>query len=158
MDGEPYYDKGWTGTDGKRYHDHITEDAILKAALDYVASGRTLGEMHKSAAVDALESSLESIPDPAVRKAAQAIIEKGQSGPQTNPLLDTFQKVKKVGEVPFVFPLVSSILEPLGITTRKTGLLIGAKPTPDIFAKFVTGELTGFSVGGKRGEDRIVEE
>ena len=163
-----YYDLGWTGQDGQTYQDHITEDAILKASLQYASGNRTLGEMHKSAALDALETALATIPDPAVRAVAQGIVQKGQEAspralydrnfmPGVTPASE-LRKVKKIGEVPFVFPLISSILEPLGIETEKTGLLIGAKPSPDVFLKYINGELNGFSIGGKRGQDRIVEE
>lgn len=149
---QPYYDLGWTGQDGKRYHDHITEDAILKASLDYALGNRPLGEAHrKAAAVDALEKALEDIPDPEVRAHASQIVKKGRADVTSQP-------VQRVGDVPFVFPLVSSILDPLGIETDKTGLLIGVKPSTQIFQKLLTGELTGFSVGGQRGRDRIVEE
>jgi len=63
------------------------------------------------------------------------------------------------GTTPFLFPLTEQIAKSYGIVTKKTGLLIGAAPTPDVLAKFKDGTYTGFSIGGKvlRGGLRKVE-
>ena len=53
-----------------------------------------------------------------------------------------------VGQVT-VFPLTADIAKSLGISTEKTGLLAMMKPSPDVFAKFQSGEYTGFSIGGE---------
>lgn len=62
------------------------------------------------------------------------------------------------GEVPFIFPMTADVAKAFGIETSQTGLMIGAKPDPEQLAKFASGELTGFSIGGHRIEDRPVEE
>lgn len=63
------------------------------------------------------------------------------------------------GTVVHTFPLTTDIAKALGIQTSKTGLLIAMKPSEDVFAKFVSGEYTGFSIGGERVEDEeVVEE
>ncbi len=55
---------------------------------------------------------------------------------------------KDAGSVPFVFPLTSEIAKALGIETNRLGLLIGMKPDAAMLAKFKSGELKGFSIGG----------
>lgn len=54
-----------------------------------------------------------------------------------------------VGEVLFAFPLTEDIAKSLGIETKTTGLLIGMKPSPEVFGKFADGTYTGFSIGGE---------
>jgi len=61
-----------------------------------------------------------------------------------------------VGSVVFAFPMTTEIAKSLGIDTAKTGLLIAMKPSPDILAKFKSGEYSGFSIGGSRIEDEDV--
>lgn len=61
--------------------------------------------------------------------------------------------VLKSGTVPFALPLTSDIATSLGITARKTGLIIGMRPDPDLLSKFTSGEYTGFSIGGRRQQD-----
>lgn len=53
------------------------------------------------------------------------------------------------GEVLFAFPLTEDIAKALDITTKRTGLLIGMKPAPEVVAKFKDGTYTGFSIGGE---------
>ena len=57
------------------------------------------------------------------------------------------------GQHVFLFPLTTDIAKALGLETKKTGLLLGYKPPPDILAKFKNGTLTGFSIGGERLKD-----
>jgi hypothetical protein len=58
----------------------------------------------------------------------------------------------KVGKFIFAFPMTTDIAKALGMTTPKTGLLVGFKPPPDILAKYANGTYTGFSIEGTRGE------
>ncbi|MYD94565.1 MAG: hypothetical protein F4Y02_12930 [Chloroflexi bacterium] len=60
------------------------------------------------------------------------------------------------GSVPFVFPLLSDVAKALDIQTPTTGALIAMKPTPEVFAKFKSGEYRSFSMGGT-ARRRIVE-
>lgn len=101
--GQPYFDL---------QGDHIPDDAMLKAAADFMQNSRVAGHMHK---------------------------------------------VEERGSVVFAFPMTSDIAEAFGIQTPKTGLMIAMKPDQEMFDKFKSGELTGFSIGGKRGEDEEVE-
>lgn len=48
----------------------------------------------------------------------------------------------------FNFPMTEEIAKALGITIEKSGWLIAIKPSPDILAKYKSGEYTGFSIGG----------
>lgn len=63
------------------------------------------------------------------------------------------------GSVVFAFPFTTEIAKSLGIeTVKRTGLLIGMKPSPAVFKKFKSGEYTGFSIGGFRGVDEPVKD
>ena len=103
-DGTPYFDK---------QGDHIPEDAMLKAWLDFAANSRVAREMHGD---------------------------------------------DQAGTVVGSFPLTADIAKSLGITVRKTGLVIAMRPDPEMLAKFKSGELTGFSIGGTRVEDEEVSD
>ena len=63
------------------------------------------------------------------------------------------------GEMVFGFPLTTEIAKALGITTQKTGFIVGYKPSSkEILEKFRDGTYTGFSIGGKVDESHDVEE
>jgi hypothetical protein len=104
VDGEDYYDLN-IDKSGERVPEHITEKAMLKAAVDFAESARAGNEMH--------------------------------SGPD-------------VGQHVFVFPMTTEIAKAAGITTNKTGLLVGYKPTAEVLAKFKDGTYKGFSIEGSR--------
>lgn len=53
------------------------------------------------------------------------------------------------GSVPMIFPLTAEIAKALEIEATKTGLLIAMKPSADMLEKFESGELSGFSIGGR---------
>lgn len=100
QDGQDYFDV---------QGDHIPEDAMLGAAVDFMQNSRVAKEMHA-----------------------------GDSK----------------GAVLFAFPLTTEIAKSFGIETKTTGLMIAMKPSdPDMLAKFKSGELTGFSIGGRRITD-----
>jgi hypothetical protein len=100
QDGEDYFDV---------QGDHIPEDAMLGAAVDFMQNSRVAKEMHA-----------------------------GDSK----------------GSVLFAFPLTTEIAKSFGIETQTTGLMIAMKPNDaDMLAKFKSGELTGFSIGGRRITD-----
>jgi hypothetical protein len=52
------------------------------------------------------------------------------------------------GTVIHSFPLTADIAKALGIDAQRTGWLVAMKPDAEMLAKFVSGELTGFSIGG----------
>ena len=103
-DGQPYFDL---------QGDHIPEDAMLKAATDFMLHSRRADTMH-----DMQES----------------------------------------GTVLYTMPLTSEVKKAFGIECSKSGLMVAMKPNPTMHAKFRSGELKGFSIGGFRGEDEDLEE
>lgn len=53
------------------------------------------------------------------------------------------------GEVLFAFPMTTEIAKAFGITINQTGLMIAMRPdSPEILAKYESGEYSGFSIGG----------
>lgn len=94
VDGEDYVDL---------QGDHIPEDVMLEAALDFAENSRVAKEMHTG----------------------------GQRG-----------------TVPMLLPITGDVAKALGITTKQTGLVIAMKPDAELLEKFVSGELTEFSLGG----------
>jgi len=104
VDGEPYFDK---------QNDHIPEESMLNAAVDFMANSRVAGAMHKA---------------------------------------------EPRGTVVFAWPMTAEIAKSFGIETKQTGLMIGVMPDDDMLQKFKDGDFTGFSIGGKRGEDEVIDE
>lgn len=93
--------------------DHIPEESMLKAAVDFMQDSRAAKEMHDG---------------------------------------------DQVGTIVFAFPLTADIAKSMDITTKYTGLMIAMRPTdPEVLAKFKSGEYSGFSIGGRRIEDEVVE-
>ena len=62
-----------------------------------------------------------------------------------------------VGTVVHTFPMTDDIAKAFGIATTTTGLMIAMQPEEDVLQKFRDGELTGFSIGGERIKDEVVE-
>lgn len=56
------------------------------------------------------------------------------------------------GTVVHSFPLTTDIAKAMGIETAKTGWMVAVKPDKAMLAKFRSGELTGFSIGGEHIE------
>lgn len=87
----------------------------------------------------------EHIPEDAMLKAALAY--------STAPMSKDMHQGDFCGRVPFLFPMTTDIAKALGFNVPQTGLLIAMKPdSPEILAKFASGEYTGFSIGGYRQE------
>lgn len=61
------------------------------------------------------------------------------------------------GKVVFAMPMTTEVAKSFGITTDTTGLMIAIKPSPTVFAKFKSGELTGFSIDGEGLETKIAK-
>lgn len=101
--GKPYFDV---------QGDHIPEDAMTKAATEFMANLRVAKEMH--------------------------------SGGMR-------------GEIVHSMPLTAEVAAAFGITCAKSGLMIAMRPDAEMLAKFKSGELRGFSIGGRRGEDEEVD-
>ena len=71
-------------------------------------------------------------------------------------MADDMHDENPIGDVVFAFPLTDDIAKAFDITTKKTGLIIGIKPSEDILNKFKTGEYRGFSIGGYYGDTEYV--
>ena len=62
----------------------------------------------------------------------------------------TMHAGEQTGDVVFAFPLTTEIAKSLEISTKRTGLLIGFRPTDmETLLKLMRGEFTGFSIGGR---------
>ena len=62
------------------------------------------------------------------------------------------------GTIVHSFPLTADTAEAFGITCEKTGWMVAMHPDDkSVLAKFRSGEFTGFSIGGKRVVDEVVE-
>lgn len=64
-----------------------------------------------------------------------------------------------IGSILFAFPLTGDIAKAFGLQAERTGLMIAMKPAnEDVLEKFRSGEYTGFSIGGVRIEDEVLED
>lgn len=98
---------------GQAVPEHIPEDELMKAALDFAENTARRGnEMH--------------------------------TGPQH-------------GEFVFMFPMTTDVAKALGIQTDTTGLLVGYKPPPDVFAKFKDGTYSAFSIEGMHQGSELID-
>jgi hypothetical protein len=61
------------------------------------------------------------------------------------------------GRVVFAWPLLPEINKALGIDAKTIGLAVAIKPSAETYAKFKSGELTGFSIAGE-GEREPLEK
>ena len=60
------------------------------------------------------------------------------------------------GRVLFAMPMTPEIAKAFGVVTKTTGLMVALKPSPDVYAKFKSGEYTGVSIAGL-GERQAVK-
>ena len=60
------------------------------------------------------------------------------------------------GTVLFSWPMTADVAKAFGVETKTTGLMVAIKPDDAMLEKFRTGELTGFSIGGRRVVDEEV--
>lgn len=74
----------------------------------------------------------------------RAALDYVKSGAKTDEMHDGNQD----GFAPFVMPLTAEVAKAFGIDTKTTGLMVGLKPSADVFAKFKSGEYTGVSIEG----------
>lgn len=56
------------------------------------------------------------------------------------------------GTVVHSFPLTTDIANAMGVTSGRTGWMVAVAPDPAMLAKFKSGHLTGFSIGGEHIE------
>lgn len=70
---------------------------------------------------------------------------------------DMHEGTDEGGQVVFAFPLTEDIAAALDIQTETYGILVGIQPSPAMLAKFISGEYSGFSIGGERVDEEVVE-
>lgn len=93
----------------------------------------------------------DHIPEHAMLKAATEFMQSSRRAKEMHFRSDA-------GQIIFAFPLTEDVKKSFGITCDKTGLMVVLKPDSVMLEKFRSGELTGFSIGGRRGEDKVVED
>jgi hypothetical protein len=72
-------------------------------------------------------------------------------------LTDEMHDASPDGVTVHSFPMTHEIAAKYDITTKREGWMIAVKPSPSVLAKFVSGEYTGFSIGGVRIHDEPYE-
>ena len=60
------------------------------------------------------------------------------------------------GNVVFSFPLTEQLAKAMNITSDRTGWMVAVRPSPEVLAKYKSGEYRGFSIGGRRLKDENV--
>ena len=93
----------------------------------------------------------DHIPEDAMLEAATEFMANARVAGEQHGRMDA-------GKVVFAWPMTKDIAATFNITTEKTGLMIGIKPDSAMLAKFKSGELTGFSIGGQRVRDEVVSD
>lgn len=66
----------------------------------------------------------------------------------------TMHEGKVNGTVVFAFPLTEEVAKVYGIKADRSGLMVAVRPDAETFKRWKAGEFTGFSIGGKRIEDK----
>lgn len=123
--------------------DFLKFDTSLGIALGFAIISKVDGE-------DYFDVQGDHIPEAAMLKAATDFMMNSRVG-------KTMHEGEQTGDVVFAFPLTTEIARSLEIATKRTGLLIGFKPSdPDTLEKLAKGEFTGFSIGGLRIHDEEV--
>ena len=93
----------------------------------------------------------DHIPEATMLKAAADFMESARTA-------KTMHTGGGTGTVLFAWPLTADIGKACGVTTAKTGLLVGIRADEAMMKRFRDGELTGFSIGGVRGIDEEAED
>lgn len=99
----------------------------------------------------------DHIPEDAMLKATSEFMYDVRAAGEMHARNEDGSAVHK-GVIVHSFPLTAEIAKFCGIETEKTGWLIGMKPEADMLEKFRDGTYTGFSIGGFRGEDEVIED
>lgn len=81
------------------------------------------------------------IPEDAMLEAAADFMEHSRAG-------NEMHAGPECGSYVFAFPLTTDIAKAMGVESKRSGLMIGYKPPPDVLAKFVSGAYSGFSIEG----------
>lgn len=71
----------------------------------------------------------------------------------------TMHDGEQTGTVVHSFPLTEDLKKSLGIECDYSGWIVGCKPEdPEIIEKYLSGEFTGFSIGGSGQLDEVAED
>jgi len=92
----------------------------------------------------------DHIPEEAMLKAAAGFMANSRRA-------DEMHSRKGAGTVTFAFPLTRETANAFGIQTNRTGLMVAVKPDAAMLKRFASGELRGFSIGGRRVRDEPAE-
>ncbi len=65
---------------------------------------------------------------------------------------------KNGGTIPFMLPISEDVAKALELETSRTGLAMAMRPNDEVLEKFRTGEYTGFSIGGTRIDETVVDK
>lgn len=93
----------------------------------------------------------DHIPEPAMLKAAAGHMQNGGATKEQHQRGDAGRGV-------FSFPVTAETKEAFGLQCNRTGLMYAMRPDAEQLERFKSGELRGFSIGGRRIRDRVVEE
>lgn len=125
--------------------DFLKFDKNLGVALGFAVICKENGE-------DYFDVQGDHIPEASMLKAATDFMLNSRVG-------KTMHEGEQTGDVVFAFPLTTDIARSLEISTKRTGLLIGFKPSDEeTRKKLEKGEFTGFSIGGLRLHDEEVSD
>lgn len=99
----------------------------------------------------------DHIPEDAMLKASAEFMKNSRAG-CTMHARDGQGNVVPDGSVVFAFPMTTDIAKSLDIQVERTGLLVAHQPdNPETLAKARRGEYRGFSIGGRRGRDEVLD-
>ena len=99
----------------------------------------------------------EHIPEEVMLKASLAFMEDERTAVYMHEKDANGEKVK-AGTVVFAFPMTTDVSKALEIVVKRTGLIISMRPEPLMLEKFKSGELKGFSIGGRWLEREILTD
>ncbi len=106
----------------------------------------------KKAGADYFDLQDDNIPEDSMLGAAVGFMQAGAMAKEMHTGGGT-------GTVLFAWPMTTDIAKAFEVETKTTGLMIAMKPdSAEMLAKFRDGTYTGFSIGGSRVTDEIVED
>ena len=115
------------------------------------------GIICKNGDKDYFDTQGDHIPEDAMLKATTEFMADVRTAGDMHARDDNGEAVHK-GIIVHSMPLTADLAKAFGIEAEKTGWLIGMRPETDMLEKFRDGTYTGFSIGGFRGDDEIVED
>lgn len=83
----------------------------------------------------------DHIPEELMLSAATDFMEKSRAAGEMHARLNA-------GDIVHSMPLTEEVAKAFDLKSKRTGWMIAAKPDKAMLAKFKSGELTGFSIGG----------